>query len=144
MITVAKRVIQVFEVAYLQASCDVRYWEDANVNGEVDTDGTLIPCRNGDQWEPLIDLDTGRIVNWKEGVTANVHYKVCDAGMYRLLDADKKVVVQIDGYVPLIMCPEGNGYGDYVIMNIDEKGQIANWTVELEAFEQDDDDEYYY
>ena len=140
MITITRKVAHTFEVTYLHAICDVRYWEDANVNGEVDTDGKLIPCRNGNSWEPIILLETGRIVNWKEGVTAKIHYKVCDAGMYRLLDNANSLIVQIDGYVPSIMCPEGNGYGDYVIMNIDEKGQIANWVVELNAFEQEDED----
>jgi hypothetical protein len=114
-------------VKYLQAECGVRYWEDAKVNGAEDAEGKLIPCRKGDNWAPLIELDTGKIQDWPEGTTANVHYKVCDDGRYHLLDTTMKTVASIDGYVPTMLCPEGGGYGDYVIMEIDADGSIANW-----------------
>ena len=42
---------------------------------------------------------------------------------------------EIDGYVPSMMCPEGDGYGDYVIMKVAEDGTIANWRVDLSEFE---------
>lgn len=124
------------EVRYLQAECGVRYWEDASVNGAEDTDGTLIPLRVGDEWRPIIDLTTGFILGWPTGTAADVHYKVCDAGIYKLLDVDKNVVHQIDGYVPDIMSPGGAGYGDYVIMTIGSDGHIENWSVDLEDFER--------
>jgi hypothetical protein len=125
------------EVKYLQAECGVRYWEDGEVNGSEDTDGELIPCRVKDSWCPTIDLTTGVIEEWPEGTTADIHYKVCDAGIYRLLDADKNVVREIDGYVPSIMSPGGSGHGDYVIMTIDADGKIVNWSVDLDGFEED-------
>lgn len=125
-----------FDVKYLQASCQVRYWEDAKVGDQEDAEGK-IPCRNGEQWEPLIDLETGKIVNWTEGVKADVHYKVCDAGTYTLLDAEKNEIKSIDGYVPSMMCPKGNGYGDYVVMDIDEKGFIQKWNPDFEEFESE-------
>ena len=62
----------VFEVAFLQVSAEVRYWEDAAINGAEDEAGTLIPFRNGDLWEPVIDLVAGRIVDWPEGVVADI------------------------------------------------------------------------
>lgn len=123
-------------VRYLKADCGVRYWEDAEVNGVEDEEGN-IPCRNGASWQPVIDLDTGKIEGWPEGTTADLHYKVCDAGVYTLLDENRETVKQIDGYVPSIMCPEGNGYGDYVIMKIGGDGKIANWVPDLSDFEGD-------
>ena len=51
-----------------------------------------------------------------------------------LLDKYKHYIVNIDGYVPRIMCPEGSGYGDYVIMNIDENGKIDKWKINLDEF----------
>lgn len=131
-------------VKYLRCRCGVRYWEDATVNGVVDTLGTLIPCRDaapndehgGGNWCPTIDLDSGRIEAWPEGTTASVHYKVCDDGDYELLDADRKVVKAIDGYVPSLMCPDGEGYGDYIIMHIDGGGMIADWHADLSEFER--------
>ena len=124
-----------FDVKYLQAEVGARYWEDATVNGEGDTDGTLIPCRDGEYWIPLIDVDSGIIVNWEKGTTAFVHYKCCDDGLYKLLDADKKEITSIEGYVPDIMCPEENGFGDYVIMNIDSDGKIAKWDPSFRDFQ---------
>ena len=79
-------VIKTFDVKYLAVNAEVRYWEDASVNGVEDQDGTLIPCRHGDSWRPTIEIDTGKIINWPNGTTANIHYKVCAAGSYALLD----------------------------------------------------------
>ena len=126
------------EVKYLRARCGVRYWEDATVNGVEDTDGN-VPCREGENWCPLINLETGKIENWTEGVTADIHYKVCDDGEYDLLDAEKNVVTSIDGYVPNMLSPEENGYGDYVIMHVGTDGVIQGFRADLKYFEGGDD-----
>jgi len=126
-------------VKYLKVEAGVRYWEDATVNGEEDTDGELIPFRHGDEWRPMINLETGTIENWPGGTVADVHYKVCDEGRYTLLNEEREPVKVIDGYVPDIMCPEESGYGDYIIMKIDGGGKIAGWTVDLDDFCRKDD-----
>ena len=142
------KAIKSVPVKYLRARCGVRYWEDGTVNGSEDPHGRLIPCRQGTaadndrlgggNWCPTIDLETGRIEDWPEGTTADVHYKVCDDGDYELLDEDRNVVRAIAGYVPMIMCPEEKGHGDYVIMKIAPDGTIANWRVVLSEFEYDE------
>ena len=38
---------------YIEVSAAVRYWEDATVNGTEDTDGALIPMREGHKWAPV-------------------------------------------------------------------------------------------
>lgn len=124
------------EVRFLKVEADVRYWEDATVNGVADEDGTLTPMRDGDTWAPVIELDTGKIVGWPEGVEVSTYFKVCDAGRYSLLDADRQAVHVVDGYVPKIMCPGDNGYGDYIIMSIGPDGVIANWSADLSCFEE--------
>lgn len=121
-------------VKYLKAECGVRYWEDAEVDGVVDEDGSRIPSRVGDDWCPVIDLETGVVENWPSGIIASTHYKVCDAGRYALLDADRNEVCAVAGYVPEIMSPGGRGHGDYVIMKIGPDGVIENWRLDLEAF----------
>ena len=127
------------DVKYLKADCGVRYWEDADVNGSADDeDEPAMPFATEGAWRPTIDIETGVILDWPKGTTADVHYKVCDAGVYTLLDADKSEIKQIEGYVPSIMFPEANGYGDYVIMKIDGDGKIANWVPDLTDFEGDD------
>jgi hypothetical protein len=128
------------QVKYLLANCGVRYWEDGTVNGVQDNDDNpVMPLKEGDCWNVKIDLETGTIIDWPEGTTAETHYKVCDAGVYALLDGDSEIVTEIEGYVPTMMCPEGSGYGDYVIMKIDGSGKIANWKVDFEEFEKRDD-----
>ena len=127
-----------YDVRYLAASCGVRYWEDADVNGVEDVNGDLIPFRDGNSWTPTIDLATGMIRNWPKGVTAKIHYKVCDDGTYCLLDEFDCLVTEIDGYVPNMMCPSGNGFGDYVIMNIDCDGMIEGWVVDFIEFNDQD------
>lgn len=114
-------------VTALKVDAEVRYWEDATVNGIGDDSGTLIPCRRGDAWCPIIDLETGIIRDWPAGTIADVHYKVCDAGRYTLLDVNGAEVVTKDGYVPDIMCPNDNGHGDYIIMTIGPDGAILNF-----------------
>lgn len=134
------KVLKEVEVKTLVVEAGARYWEDATVDGVEDENGDLIPCRDGDYWKPIIDLETGIITNWTQGVTADIYYKVCDDGTYKLLDVDGNEVVSIDGYVPDIMCPNGEGFGDYIIMKVGENGKIDNWKVgNLSEFSQEEE-----
>jgi hypothetical protein len=128
-----------FEAKYLLAEVGARYWEDSSVDEVEDTDGDLIPCRVIDYWKPLILLETGQIVNWKKGVTASIHYKSCDDNTFKLLDEDHVIIKEIDGYVIKMMCPKRNGYGDYVIMEIDEDGFIQDFEVDFNEFNDSED-----
>lgn len=122
------------DIKTLHVLADVRHWEDSTINGVPDEEGTLTPCRKGDCWCPIIDIDTGIICNWVKGTTADIHFKVCDAGVYELKDDEGNTIVTKNGYVPDIMSPEENGYGDYIIMKVKEDGQICNWQIELDDF----------
>ena len=44
---------------------------------------------NNWRWQPLIDIEIGKIVNWSQGTTARVHYKVCDDFYCDILDGTK-------------------------------------------------------
>lgn len=113
---------------YIEVEAGVRYWEDATVNDVEDEDGALIPFRKGDAWCPTIDLQTGKVLNWPSGTTADVHYKVCDDGRYWLLDRDFVRIAGREGYVPgAFLCHGGSGYGDYIIMVIGADGRIADY-----------------
>jgi len=138
MSKVTVTVKQDVEVKSLIVNASVRYWEDATINGQAYEEGVFVPCRKGDSWNPTIELETGIISNWPTGTTADIHFKVCDCGVYQLADADGKVVKEIEGYVPRIMWPGGHGWGDYIIMKIDENGKIENWNIDLEDFETED------
>jgi hypothetical protein len=127
------------ELKTLHVAAGVRYWEDSEVNGVTDDDGELMPCRTGETWLPIIDIDSGKIINWKQGVKASIHYKVCDNGHYELKDEEGNTCLEIDGYVPSCMSPKESGYGDYIIMDIDENGQIADWEFDINDFHADED-----
>lgn len=116
------------EAKFIEVRAGVRYWEDAYLNGQEDTDG-VIPFRQGDLWIPVIELSTGEVVDWPQGMEAKVHYKVCDAGEYWLLDENKnRIAKYTDYYVPnSILCIGDNGYGDYIIFTIGTDGKIVNW-----------------
>lgn len=115
----------------IRVSALVRYWDDAELNGEqCSEDITTFPMQNGERWEPLINIDSGSIYNWPKDTTANVHFKVCDqCGIIIFSAVD--VLFQDEGYVPDLLCPEGEGYGDYIIMKIDSDGIIKNWNPKL-------------
>jgi hypothetical protein len=140
MPSLSVKTVQEVEVKTLIVSVHVRYWEDATINGKEDTDGTLTPFRNGDCWNPSIDIETGTVINWPVGTIADIHFKVCDEGVYQLADVAGKIVKEIDGYVPKIMCPEDSGYGDYIIMKIDASGKINKWEVVLSEFEDESEE----
>lgn len=129
------------EVTHIKVSAQVRYWSDSSVDGRPDMDGDQIPFRNGDLWTPVIEIDTGRVLDWPAGTTADVHYKVCDAGLYELIDANGKTVASKEGYVPDFLAPGGGGYGDYIILNIDAEGQIEKWRAPEFGDYADDEDE---
>lgn len=111
---------------HLKVKCGVRHWDDATVNG-IEDDGSLIPFREGDYWCPIIDIDTGIIENWPIGTTAQVHYKCCDDGEYWLIADDGSEFNRTNEYVPNILDIYKESYGDYIILNIDENGQIEDW-----------------
>jgi len=136
------KVKKVVEVKTLQVNANVRYWIDGQVNGESDTEsGDNVPCRDGENWCPEIDIETGKILNWKPGTTAEIHYKVVDGCGWSLKDENGEAVLFAeDGYVPDTLSPKESGYGDYIIMDIDENGMIADWRFDIRDFQEDNED----
>lgn len=120
------------EKLIIKVYAHVRYWEDSKVNGEYDDpDNPQMPCVVGDSdddkyWAPKIEAETGLILNWTPGVEASTHYKVCDECELTFTKGDS-VVSETDGYVPDFLCPKEEGYGDYIIMDIDSNGYIKDW-----------------
>lgn len=130
----------------LKVNAGVLYYEDGTVNGIDDISydeqkqgvKPRIPCvqateaiDKADSWLWCIDIDAedGIILNWEKGIEADVHYKVCDqceidyfVGGVKVCDNDGNY------YCPRFLCPEENGYGDYIIMHISADGQIENWN----------------
>lgn len=125
------REITEYEAKSLKVNANIRYWEDIRLNGEEkgNEDGAGVPCKNGESWCPIIDIDSGIIVNWVLGVTADIHAKVCDDGSYSVLNSDGEILYSEENcYVPDILGTSDRGFGDYIIMKVDETGKIADWN----------------
>jgi hypothetical protein len=108
------------------------YLDDSRVNGVDCTDDALsmpFTSRNPDDdarnglWDIEIDVDSGTIIGWPQGTTADVHYKVCDEGTYTLVKDDGSTQEYQD-YVPDFLAIGDYGYGDYIIFSVDESGKI--------------------
>ena len=124
--------VKKIEVKSILVDAGVRYYENATVNDIEDTEGTLIPCKKGDRWQPEIEIETGKILNWEQGKKADIHYKVCDDGKYSLKDEKGKIVYTQMATVPDILAINDNGYGDYIIMQVDENGFIKDWNKDID------------
>lgn len=125
-ITVKKTV----EARYLEMYVNVRYEEE-----DIPNDA---PFRSGDTWGGIIDLKEKRFIDWPEGKPLKIEYmKVCDEGTYKLFDSKMLPIVERNGYVPNSLLP--GDYGDYLSLDIDEKGNITNWLkgANLSNFEEE-------
>lgn len=119
---------QEYEVKSIAIDAGVRYWEDAEIDGlDDDNDNPQMYGYVDGRWKITIDIETGHIAGWN-GKTAKVFYKVCDDGVYSLLDSNGNVVVKKEMYVPDILCIGNSGYGDYIIFNVDKNGYIEKWN----------------
>ena len=89
-----------------------------------------MPFADDDFWCPVIDLDNGKIVDWPSGITASIQYKVCDECEIDCVDDEGNVICTNDNnyYVPDFLCPKEKGYGDYIMMEVDENGFIKEYS----------------
>lgn len=143
------------DIKTLFVKAHVRYPEDSTLRHlpeydwiEDDADQPKMPCMSyvdckyeGWYWCPAIDLATGRIINWKQGVSASISYKVVDEFECYITDTDDKIVTRYEGYVPSFMSITDEGYGDYVYLDIDENGMIADWSFTDRDFKEIDETE---
>ena len=107
-------------------------WSDATVNGQDDNDGTMIPFRHGPNWMPVINLSTGKIIDWPAGVSAEIHYGCRGSSSYLLTDEKMRKIAEWPNSA--LRTASGHlwhgcgGLGDdFIDMTIDESGQIDGW-----------------
>lgn len=119
------------EAKFLKIEARPSYWEDSELNGSFDhPEKPTMPMAWHGAWCPVIELETGKIVGWPQGVTANVHYKVRDGGRYHILCANGGVALSIEGYVPPGLDITTQGYGDYIALDVAADGVIENWDAD--------------
>lgn len=124
---------------YFRVDAGPRYYEDSEVNGEKDVSVEeiqqgimprmpfVIKENNEYRWQFDIDLETGKIVDWPNGTTADIFYKVCDDGTYAILDENKNILEERNCYVPDILSFAENNFGDYIEFNVKSDGTIENF-----------------
>lgn len=120
------------EVSWIRIEIPMRY-EDEDVPYDF-------PLRKENWWRATVDLDTGKIHDWPQGVIGRMQTKVCDEGIYTLVGPDSGVLDVRRDYVPNGVVP--GEYGDYVDLQINEDGVITNWPKKpnLEGFFQGEED----
>lgn len=116
---------------YLIVDAEPRYLEDGQVDGKQDNEANpqmpfIVWDKGAYFWRVTIDLLGGRILNWPHGITAAIHYKVCDQGEYWLsVDGETKNFKYASSYVPsTFLCHGTSGHGDYIVMSVDHNGRI--------------------
>ena len=142
--------IKEIDFSYLDCYLFSRYWEDSDIslNGsdfeEVKEDASNLPQSMmylGDEtitsykgfygekcFRMKIDFETGKILNWEQGYKMKIHWKVVDQGVYSYYDKDNNLIDKLEDYVPDFLGVDNDSYGDYVIMSVNEDGQIDNWN----------------
>jgi len=109
------------EIEKIVIDIEIRYVGDTD-DDDVPSD---FPLLNGNKWKATVMVGSGQILDWPVGETREMYCKVCDAGLYTLIDDSGEVVVTKDGYVPNGIVP--GAYGDYVHLKISGDGVITNW-----------------
>ncbi len=81
------------------------------------------PLRDGEFWSATIDLETDVVEGWPQGRTGFVKdMKVCDGGIYELIDDSGKVLYKHECYVPDFLPGD---YGDYIDIEINQNGKFS-------------------
>lgn len=109
------------EIKYLKIQIPIR----SDSGDDVDSE-SYFPLQKNGEWDCLIDIDSGQILNYNYHKGCSLDEKVVDSGYYYLLDENMKEVYSIEqGYVPNKLIP--GEFGDYINLCIDDNGLITNW-----------------
>lgn len=76
----------------------------------------------------VIQINSGRVINWKEGHVGHIRSKLSDMGKYTLLDECFEVLYEEDCYVPQFLSPLRRNFNDWLDLEINEKGHIKGWA----------------
>lgn len=138
------KIEQDVEVAGIECWIHPRRWDTSEINGVEDDNAEpkmpLIEEHFGElAWHIIINPNTGQICQWPQGTTASIHYKSVDENYIQFLDDRLGIIKEYEGYVPNFLCPKEPGYGDYVIMDIDENGYIQNFNNNLDDILNEED-----
>ncbi len=115
------------EVNKIKLDLPIRY-EDEDIPFDFPCRVKKSPHHYGDHDRLILTLniETGEILNpeWPANFTASIKdMKVCDEGIYTLLDVNDNEIAKLECYVPSCV---PNEYGDYVNLEF-KNGFVDNW-----------------
>lgn len=113
--------------AHVRYPEDSSYWDKNDIEHECDNEKPEIPCFDDHNWKPIININTGKIINWDAPIKCHLFAKVCDEFKCKIKGLNSEDIITYEGYVPSFMAIEDNGYGDYIDMIVEEDGTIKNW-----------------
>ena len=146
------------DLKYLKAKMYVRYWVDCrysldggetwidDIEDNEENDGKVfydLPCTFS-EWDKkgkehrylqlIINLENGKVENWRNNVILETSFKVCDEGEYSFLDEKFNEVINITDeydqyYVPGFLSLEDEGFGDYVYIDIMKDGTVKHFDL---------------
>ncbi|WP_455586667.1 VOC family protein [Bacteroides sp.] len=91
-------------------------------------DEKQLPLVSLGYWQGTIELQTHKLLEWQPDFgECYFQAKVCDEGTYTLLDAGKKPICTLKGYVPNGVIPPDDGAGDYIHFGINMDGTVEGW-----------------
>lgn len=80
-------------------------------------------------WQGTIDLQAHKLLEWKPDFgECYLQAKVRDEGIYTLLNAEKRPICTLKGYVPNGVVPPSDGAGDYIHFGINTDGSVEEWS----------------
>lgn len=112
--------------AYVRYPEDISFEKNGNWYG-CNEDKPECPCIEGHYWTPIININTGKIINWDALIKCHIFAKVCDEFACKIKGLNGEDIVTYEGYVPSFMAIEDKGYGDYIDMIVEEDGTIKDW-----------------
>ena len=112
--------------AHIRYPEDISFEQDGNWR-DCNEDNPKCPCMDGHQWRPIININTGKIINWDAPIKCHVFAKVCDEFKCNIKGLNGEDLITYEGYVPSFMAIEDEGYGDYIDMIVEEDGTIKDW-----------------
>lgn len=95
-----------------------------------DEENNVIPMVSNGHWHGIIDLSEHTLLDCP-GWPYNLQAKVRDAGVYTLLDEDKKPLCVYRGYVPALPFDD-QSWGDYIHMFVGKDNIIMEWKGEFD------------
>lgn len=127
--------IEKINAKYIIIRAYTMFFDDSFINGNKDSNYVPnMPCiaEEDNCWQPIIDIDEGKILDWPNDIEANIIYQVNGDCEIICKTKDDKTICTNENYkyVPKFLSPGEKECDYYIQMNVSKNGHIENWNVE--------------